>query len=97
MCLVDEVQLDQYFPNCVLRVFKIFNTYTSFQSKLTECCHKVKVNDVGDRGMLLEKVVISEKTKNRSAPISLSPVMLFTININRFMCLVCGRYTAKFV
>ena len=37
------------------------NIYTSFQPKLSECCHEVMVNNVRDCVMLMEKVVIFKK------------------------------------
>ena len=71
------------------------NIYTSFQLKLNKCCHEVMVDNVGDRVMLLEKVVISRK--KRSLPFSLSSVMLFAIKMNRFMWLVCREICLAFL
>ena len=47
------------------------------------------VDNVGDRVMLPERVVISRR--KRSSSFSLSPVMLLAINTNRFMWLLCHK------
>ena len=54
LCAVEDLQVRRKF-------FKIVDIYTSFQPKLSKCCHKVMVDNVGDRVIFLEKVVISKK------------------------------------
>ena len=57
------------FPNCVpwkicrcaAGFFEILFFYTSFQRKLSKCCHEVMVDNVGDHVMLPKKVVVFKK------------------------------------
>ena len=52
------------FPKlCAADFFKVLDIYTSFQPKLSKCCHEVMIDNVGDCAMLLEKMVISKENK----------------------------------
>ena len=89
----------QCFPNCVLRLvyryaagfFKILNIYTSLQPKASKFYHKVMVDHVEDRVLVLccpKKWCDLKKNK----VIDFSLVMLLAININRFMWLLCAKF-----
>ena len=42
-----------------------FNIYTSFQLTVSKCCDEILVDNVGDRVMIPEKVVISKKKERK--------------------------------
>ena len=41
----------------------MLNVYTSFQPKLSKCCHEIRIDNVGDRVIVPEKMVISKNIK----------------------------------
>ena len=86
VCAVEELQVCRRF-------FKVLDIYTSFQPKLSKCCHEVIVDNVGDRVTLPQKVISKNK---RSSPFSLSPVMLLAIDMTRFTLLVCREICLAF-
>ena len=78
LCAVEDLQVRRGF-------FKILNIYTSFQPKLSKCCHEVMVNNVGSCYVARKS---GDLPKKCPSPFLLSPVMLLAINMNRFMWLL---------